>query len=96
MKMMTFAVSMGDLRLVSHLGENDIFGFRLNTAGVYQRKFVVQPLHVGINTARVTPGVSFTIEILSPANTLNRVDLPTFGPAHNCYNRLAHRSASFL
>ena len=40
----------GDLRLVSHLGENDIFGFRLNTAGVYQRKFVVQPLHVGINT----------------------------------------------
>ena len=40
----------GDLRLVSHLGENDIFGFRLNTAGIYQRKFVVQPLHVGINT----------------------------------------------
>ena len=27
----------------------------------------------------VTPGVSLTIEIISPASTLKRVDLPTFG-----------------
>lgn len=85
----------GDLRLVSHLGENDIFGFRLNTAGVYQRKFVVQPLHVGINTVTGYTGVSFTIEILSPANTLNRVDLPTFGrPTIATIGLLIHCSPS--
>ena len=85
----------GDLRLVSHLGENDIFGFRLNTAGVYQRKFVVQPLHVGINTV-----TGYTRCILYNGNLVTCQCIKQGGfthvrPAHNCYNRLAHTLFSF-
>ena len=39
----------GNLRLVSHLRKNDVFGFRLNTTGIYQCEFVIQPLYVGID-----------------------------------------------
>ena len=34
---------------------------------------------VAYKRSRVTPGISSTMEIRSLANTLNRVDLPTFG-----------------
>ena len=40
----------GNLRLLSHLRENDISAVRLNTAGIDHRKMIIQPVDVRIDT----------------------------------------------
>ncbi len=69
----------GDLRLVTHLGQNDIAAVRLDTAGIDQGKFVVQPLYVRINTVTCYARCVLYDRNIVSGKTLNRVDFPTFG-----------------
>ena len=70
----------GDLRLFPHLGQNDVAAVRLDSTGIDQGEIDDSAtLHLRRSGLCVTPGVSFTIEMFSPASALNRVDFPTFG-----------------
>ena len=69
----------GNLRLLSHLGENNILALRLNTSRIYYSEMMVQPLYLRIDPVPGNAGVSFTIEIFPPARALNNVDFPTLG-----------------
>ena len=86
----------GNLRLLSHLRENDISAVRLNTACIDHGKCLVQPCHICINSVSCNAGCIFYNRNLLTCQRIKQCGFTYIRPAHYRYYRFAHISVSFL
>ena len=80
----------GNLCLLAHLGQDDVFALRLDPACINQREVLVKPVHIRVDTVPGHSGRILDDGYHTTCQYIKKGRFSNIGSSHNCYYWFTH------